>query len=180
MSERLTEAQRVIAEFKRAEKELEKPIKTVRPRTTAGRAAKRKSIRIGKRKKKRHPKPSRRTTKLTDVEGFPISPRGRPMARGVTDPLAQPPEDMPQSIQDYFLSSRAIRRRTYDLNTGTLEVIFQTGYGYQFFRVPQSVWINWLKAQSAGRFFMRQIYGHWTGKSPNKVYHPNYNYRRIQ
>lgn len=118
--------------------------------------------------------------KFTEVENIVISPRGRPITKGVTDPFAAPPEAMPQTVQDYFLSSRAIRRRAYNTNTGTLEVIFQTGYGYQFFKVPQSVWVNWLKAQSAGRFFMKQIYGHWTGPKGSMTYHPNYNYRRIQ
>ena len=114
------------------------------------------------------------------TEGVVVSPRGRAMARGVTDPFAKPPEDQPQGVQDYFLSSRAIRRFGYDIENGVLLVIFQTGYGYHFFKVPLSVWINFQAAQSKGRFFMSQIYGHWTGKEGSKTYHPNYNYARIQ
>ncbi len=116
---------------------------------------------------------------LTDPEGFPISPRGRVLIKGVTDPFQKPPKDQPQSVQDYFLGSRAIRRRAYDPSTRTLEVVFTTGYGYHFFDVPYSVWLNWLKAQSAGRFFMNQIYGHWTGPKGSMTYHPNYKYTRI-
>ena len=116
--------------------------------------------------------------RLTQVVNVVISSRGRGMSRGVTDPFATPPEEQPQSTQDYFLSSRAIRRMAYNPNTQTLEIIFQTGYGYQFFKVPMSVWINLQQASSKGRFFMSQIYGHWTGPKGSMTYHPNYNYRR--
>ena len=112
--------------------------------------------------------------------GLPISPRGREMVKGITNPFAKPPKDMPQSVQDYFLSSKAIRRYAYDQNNMTLEIIFQTGYGYHFFNVPYSVWINFQMAQSKGRFFMNHIYGYWSGKKGSKIYHPNYKYKRIQ
>jgi hypothetical protein len=116
---------------------------------------------------------------LTDAEGFAISPRARPMIKGVSSPFAKPPKDMPQSTQDYFLSSRAIRRKAYDPATSTLEIVFTTGWGYHFYDVPYSVWLNFQRAQSQGRFFMEQIYGYWSGPKGSMKYHPNYNYKRI-
>lgn len=121
----------------------------------------------------------RARAKRIQTETLVISPRGRPLAKGVTDPFAKPPKDQPQAVQDYLLGSRAIRRMAYDPDTGTLEVVFTTGYGYHFFDVPQSVWINFRMAQSKGRFFMTQIYGHWTGPKGSMKYHPNYRYKRI-
>ena len=115
-----------------------------------------------------------------EAETLVISPRGRPLAKGVTDPFAKPPSDQPQGVQDFFLSSRAIRRYAYDPSVQTLEVVFTTGYGYHFFKVPRSVWINFQMAPSKGRFFMNQIYGHWTGRKGSMTYHPNYKYERIQ
>ena len=119
-----------------------------------------------------------RATRI-QAETLVISPRGRAMVKGVTDPFAKPPKDQPQGVQDYFLGSRAIRRYAYDPDSGILEVVFTTGYGYQFFDVPYSVWLNFRMAQSKGRFFMNQIYGHWTGKKGSMTYHPNYRYVRI-
>jgi hypothetical protein len=121
----------------------------------------------------------RARAKQIEIKTLVISPRARKMRIGVTDPFAQPPKTMPQSVQDYFLGSRAIRRMAYDNRTRTLEVVFTTGYGYQFFEVPYNVWINFQMAQSKGRFFMNQIYGHWTGPKGSMTYHPNYQYKRI-
>lgn len=121
----------------------------------------------------------RARAKRIEAQTIVISPRGRAMAKGVTDPFAAPPKDQPQGVQDFFLGSSAIRRMAYDPNTSTLEVVFTTGYGYHFLNVPRSVWINFQMAQSKGRFFMSQIYGHWSGKKGSKTYHPNYKYTRI-
>ena len=121
----------------------------------------------------------RARAKQIEIKTLVISPRGRALTRGVTDPFQKPPTDQPQSVQDFFLGSRAIRRMAYDPSTSTLEVVFTTGYGYHFFGVPQSLWINFQIAQSKGRFFMSQIYGHWSGKKGSKTSHPNYKYTRI-
>ena len=121
----------------------------------------------------------RARAKQIETRTIVISPRGRGLTRGVTDPFEKPPTDQPQSVQDFFLGSRAIRRMAYDPNTSTLEVVFTTGYGYHFFGVPRSLWLNFQMAQSKGRFFMSQIYGYWSGKKGSKTYHPNYKYTRI-
>lgn len=113
-------------------------------------------------------------------ETLVISLRARSMAKGITDPFQQPPKDMPQSVQDYFLGSRAIRNMAYDPDKFILEIIFQTGWGYQFMGVPHAVWIAFKAAPSKGQFFMNEIYGYWSGKPGSKIYHPNYSYRRVK
>ena len=115
----------------------------------------------------------------TEKMDIVISPRGRGMSKGVTDPLAKPPKNMPQSKQDYFLISRAIRHAAYDYPNSTLELVFETGDKYHFYDVPFSVWHNFQMAASKGRFFMTQIYGYWSGPKGHMTYHPNYQYSKI-
>lgn len=116
----------------------------------------------------------------TEVVNLVISTRGRPLTRGVVSPFDQPPETMPQSVQDYFLGSRAIRRMAYNPDSAILEIVFQNGYHYQFFSVPINLWINFQQAQSKGRFFHDQIYGYWSGPKGSMTYHPNFQYRRLR
>lgn len=118
-------------------------------------------------------------TRYTEVMSHAISPRARGMTRGVSAFMEKPPEDMPQSVQDFFLSSRAIARAAYDRVNHILEIWFTTGHGYQFFSVPIDVWRRFQMAQSKGRFFMEQIYGYWAGPKGDKTYFPNYTYREI-
>jgi hypothetical protein len=116
-----------------------------------------------------------------EVKTQVISKRGRMiLPGGITDPFSKPLEGMPQSIQDYFLGSRAIRRMAYSISRGILEIIFTTGYGYHFYNVPYDVWNNFQEAQSKGQFFHKHIYGEWRGPEGDKTYFPNYTYRRIQ
>lgn len=122
----------------------------------------------------------RKAKRHVQVEAHVISPRGRELEKGVVSPSGQVPEGMPQSAQDYFLSSRAIRRMAYDQKRKILEIIFQNGYGYHFYSVPENVWINMKAAQSKGKFFMDQIYGIWIGPKGSMKYFPNFTYRRIQ
>ena len=122
----------------------------------------------------------RKAKRHVEAQAHVISPRGRELEKGVVRPSEQPPEGMPQSAQDYFLSSRAIRRMAYDDTRNILEIIFQNGYGYHFYSVPVSVWENMKAAQSKGKFFMDQIYGVWVGPKGNMKYFPNFTYRRIQ
>ena len=116
----------------------------------------------------------------TEVVNLVISTRARPLTRGVVSPFDAPPETMPQSVQDYFLGSRAIRRMAYNPDSAILEIVFQNGYHYQFFNIPINLWINFQMAQSKGRFFHDQIYGYWSGPKGSMTYHPNYQYRRLR
>jgi hypothetical protein len=117
--------------------------------------------------------------KQVQVMSHVISPRERQLLKGMPSPFEAPPENMPQSAQDYFLSSRAIARMAYDKERRILEIVFTTGKGYQFLGVPYMVWVSFQQAQSKGRFFMREIYGHWAGPKGHKTYFPNYTYREI-
>jgi hypothetical protein len=118
--------------------------------------------------------------RVIEVESHVTSPRGRALSsRGIVSPLERPPEEMPQSVQDFFLSSRAIARYAYDMKKRILEIWFTTGAAYQFYSVPYDVWRNLKKAQSKGRFFHDYIYGEWRGPKGNKTYFPNYTYRKI-
>ncbi len=122
----------------------------------------------------------RKGKRQVEVHAHVISPRGRKLEKGVVSPEGIAPEGMPQSVQDYFLSSRSIRRMAYDYKHNILEIIFQNGYGYHFYSVPVNVWENMKVAQSKGKFFMDQIYGIWIGPKGNMKYFPNFTYRRIQ
>ena len=123
----------------------------------------------------------RKAKRHVDVQAHVISRRGRAEdERGMVSPFHKPPEEMPQSTQDYFLSSRAIRRMAYDEKRMILEIVFQNGYGYHFYRVPMAVWIGLKEANSKGTYFMNYIYGFWLGPKGNMTYFPNYTYRRVQ
>ena len=60
--------------------------------------------------------------------------------------------------------SSNIASRGYEEDTKTLEVGFINRKGgaesvYQYFGVPQEVWIDWLQAPSSGQFFAAKIKG---------------------
>lgn len=115
-----------------------------------------------------------------EAVGMVISPRERKMEKGIISPFERPPEEMPQSVQDYFLTSRAIRHMAYNARRNILEITFQTGHVYQFWGVPQAVWESFKMAQSKGRFFMNEIYGYWAGPKGEMTYFPNYTYARVR
>lgn len=100
--------------------------------------------------------------------------------RGRTHLLEAPAPGQPQQAQILLAESTAIRRFKYWIDQQRLRIWFTTGHVYDFFAVPEGIVTTLSRAQSAGRTFHDLIYGHWTGKSPNKQYHPNYNYVRIR
>lgn len=55
------------------------------------------------------------------------------------------------------VSSSNLRSVGYDIETQVLEIEFHSGSIYQYFTVPESVYINLLKAASLGRFFHYNI-----------------------
>lgn len=55
------------------------------------------------------------------------------------------------------LSSVALHAIAYNAEQETLEVEFQNGRVYQYYRVPQMVFLDLLAADSKGRFFNRRI-----------------------
>ncbi|MGB3501866.1 MAG: KTSC domain-containing protein [Mesorhizobium sp.] len=57
-----------------------------------------------------------------------------------------------------FLSSSAIRRAEYDSATMTLSIWFvDSGGPYDYYRVPEDVYLALIQASSAGSFFNRYI-----------------------
>lgn len=131
-------------------------------------AAKRRTKRIAS----RHFFTARRLRKkvVTDV----ISRRGRPHI------MAAPAVGQPITAQEFFLQSTAIDAFSYDPRKQILEITFVQGGTYWFFAVPPDVWGFFRLASSKGRFFHKNIYGHWSGRKGNRVYHPRYNYRRVR
>ncbi len=55
------------------------------------------------------------------------------------------------------LSSVALHAIAYNAEQETLEVEFQNGRVYQYYRVPKMVFLDLLAADSKGRFFNRRI-----------------------
>ena len=55
------------------------------------------------------------------------------------------------------LSSVALHAIAYNAEQETLEVEFQNGRIYQYYRVPKMVFLDLLAADSKGRFFNRRI-----------------------
>lgn len=45
----------------------------------------------------------------------------------------------------------------YEPETGTLEIEFNSGSVYQYFNVPEEIYLNLLEAESKGRFFQTDI-----------------------
>ena len=110
-----------------------------------------------------------------------VSPRGRAVRpTGVYDPTSKVAMGMPLSAQDYFMLSRAIANTSYDRGKMILEIEFTSGGIYQYSRVSQTLWEGFKTSASKGRFFHNYIYGYWTGKKGNKIYHPRFNERRIK
>ncbi len=116
-----------------------------------------------------------------ETESIVISSRGRTLKySGDVDPLSQPAANMPQSPQDYFLLSRAIKNYAYDAKKGVLEIQFTTGAVYQFGGVPRGIWERFKDSASKGRYFHDRIYGTWTGQKGNKTYHERFREVKIK
>jgi hypothetical protein len=49
----------------------------------------------------------------------------------------------------------------YDLATNILEIQFNSGGVYQYFSVPNSVYLELMRATSKGNYFHRNIKGHY-------------------
>ena len=104
--------------------------------------------------------------------------------RGRTHVMEAPAIGQPQQPQGVLLASTAIRKFKYNIKDKILRIWFVGGGVYDYFNVPESVVITFAQAQSKGRFFRRNIYGHWTGK-PNQhpgvmKLIPDYQYKRVR
>jgi hypothetical protein len=52
----------------------------------------------------------------------------------------------------------------YDKNTNILEIEFRSGSIYQYFNVPESMYVELLNAASKGTYFHNHIRGHYMYK----------------
>lgn len=150
---RRKEAQRAI---KKGIKKLTKLPKSKKRRTTKLR--KRKGIaKIKKPQSITQWKKGRLLGKGADVEavGMVVSPRGRDIERPT--PGMKPSAGMPQSTQDFFLTSRAIRTMAYDYKKHILQLQYQSGQVYNYYEVPELVWIALKNASSKGRYVYYNI-----------------------
>jgi hypothetical protein len=60
------------------------------------------------------------------------------------------------------ITSSLIREASYDTTRRTLTVVLNTGRSYTYQNVDQSVYQGLISAESAGRFFNRNIVGKFT------------------
>ena len=92
-----------------------------------------------------------------DVEavGMVVSPRGRDLARPT--PGMEPSAAMPQTQQDFFFTSRAIRTMAYDYKKHILQIQWQSGDVYNYYDVPELIWIALKNASSKGRYVYYNI-----------------------
>jgi len=91
----------------------------------------------------------------TEAVGMVVSPRGRDLAHPKPD--WKPSPGMPQSKQDFFLTSRAIRTMAYDYKKRILQIQYQNGSVYNYFDVPELTWIALKNAPSKGRYVYYNI-----------------------
>lgn len=63
-------------------------------------------------------------------------------------------------IREYVTSSN-LRSIGYDGNSSTLEVEFNSGAIWQYFDFPESKWHEFKMADSFGKYFNREIRGHY-------------------
>lgn len=55
------------------------------------------------------------------------------------------------------ITSITIREAGYDLDSSTLEIVFNDGRIYRYFDVPEPIYQGLLRATSAGQYFHRTI-----------------------
>jgi hypothetical protein len=60
------------------------------------------------------------------------------------------------------ITSSLIREASYDTSSRTLTVVLTSGRSYTYQNVDQSVYQGLISAESAGRFFNRNIVGRFT------------------
>lgn len=60
------------------------------------------------------------------------------------------------------ITSSLIREASYDTSSRTLTVVLNTGRSYTYQNVDQSVYQGLISADSAGRFFNKNIVGKFT------------------
>lgn len=61
------------------------------------------------------------------------------------------------TIERHKFDSSNIMETEYDTITNTLRVLFKEGKIYEYYGVPQSVMNNLINAESAGKFFHKNI-----------------------
>lgn len=94
--------------------------------------------------------------------------------RGRIHPMAQQPFDQPQSIQDEFVASTAIKSYSYSTTRRILIIKFVSGGSKKYLDVPKGVVQGLNVAASKGRYFHRMIYGTWSGPKGKRKYTPRY------
>jgi len=60
-------------------------------------------------------------------------------------------------MERQFVQSSDLAEVGYDANSMTLEVLFQSGGLYQYFDVPEAVYVELMTSSSLGRFFNANI-----------------------
>jgi hypothetical protein len=60
-------------------------------------------------------------------------------------------------MQRQIVKSSNVRSIGYDASTGTLEVEFQSGGKYQYFSVPETLYVAFMRASSKGRYLKDHI-----------------------
>ena len=60
-------------------------------------------------------------------------------------------------MEMYQVTSRAISAIGYDSNTLVMKITFKQGKTYDFCRVPQQVFEQFLAAPSQGKFYDKQV-----------------------
>ena len=63
-----------------------------------------------------------------------------------------------------LVQSNNLRSIGYDQNTNTLEIEFHSGGIYQYFNVPESIYLAPMKAVSKGSYFHHYIKEHYRYK----------------
>lgn len=57
------------------------------------------------------------------------------------------------------MPSSVIKYMDYQEETHRLKIVFQTGAVYQYFKVPEAVYVGFRQARSKGRYFNKHISG---------------------
>jgi len=142
-----------ISEVKRTRKF--QKFKSLKPR---GKRLVRKAKGMGKPRRFTKPKPTIPTERAIQKMDIVISARGRPLSReGQAIPFEAPAAGMPVSKQDYFLTSRAIMKASWDPNKKIMELKFTSGAVYNFYNISEIIWTAFINAGSKGRFFIYRI-----------------------
>ncbi len=63
-----------------------------------------------------------------------------------------------------FVQSSDLQSIGYDQNTNVLEIEFKSGGIYQYFKVPESIYVGLVNASSKGTYFHNRIKEHYKYK----------------